>query len=452
MSLDTIGDRLKNARVERHLTLEQAAQATKIKEKYLEALENNRRELMPSAVQERGFLRLYAGFLDIPVQPLLEAWTNNGILIPPSAADENPSENLVSFNESEKEIHPIETVLSVQSENPIPHPSADQEVKVPLADRIFIEIGLELKRRREKLGLKLSDIERFTMVRQHYLDLLEQGKLEDLPSLVQARGMLNNYSRFLELDTDKIMLKYASALQQRRLELQSPLSSSKSSPLHSKKVAPWKKFITPDLVIGAFFTLSLLIFALLGISQITSSQTQPENPNDLIALPESILATPQLMLTSTPQQPEPTKNPEDNRPQDEDGPEPTVQVEPTEFVNLAPLQLNIVANQRAYLRIISDGKTVFNGRVVPGNAYSFSAKTQMELLTGNASAIQVFFNQQEIGVLGNVGQVASRIFTLTGVATPTAQFTPTPTETLPPTQTPMPSPTVMTPTVTPFIP
>lgn len=449
---ETIGDRLKNTRADRHLSIEQAAHATKIKEKYLQALENNQKDLLPSDVQGRGFLRLYAGYLDIPVQPLLDAWGNDGvILVPPSqeekvATDISPTiETLVEDAHTIAENTPhAENLSTPETEKPQPVP--------PSADRIFQEIGLELKQRREKLGLKLADIERFTMVRQHYLESLEKGKLEELPSLVQARGMLNNYARFLELDTEKILLNYASALQQRRLENQDPSISGKPGRKLSKKAGGWKMLITPDLIIGAVLTVSLLVFALWGVSQIASSKNRQIDSNDLIALPESMLTTPEQLMTATLPELEPTKNPEANEPQTEDNLEPTTEEQPTEFVSLAPLQLNIVANQRAYLRIISDGKTVFNGRVVPGNAYSFSAETQIELLTGNASAIQVFFNQNDIGVLGNVGEVVSRIFTIAGIATPTAQFTPTPTETLPPTLTPMPSPTVITPTVTPFIP
>jgi len=128
------------------------------------------------------------------------------------------------------------------------------------------------------------------------------------------------------------------------------------------------------------------------------------------------------------------------------------EAEPTQFTSLAPLQLNIIANQRAYLRIVADGKIVFNDRVSPGNAYTFSAENQIELLPGNAGALQIYFNQNDLGVLGVVGQVSSQIFTIGGIVTPTAQFSPTPTETPQPTVTPLPSPTVLTPTVTPFIP
>ena len=117
-----------------------------------------------------------------------------------------------------------------------------------------------------------------------------------------------------------------------------------------------------------------------------------------------------------------------------------------------PLQIYIITSDRAWVHVIADKKTVFNGRVQPGNAYAFSAETQIELVTGNAAALQVFFNQEDLGTLGLFGEVSSLVFTDQGILTPTPLFTPTYTPTTLPTLTALPSPTVPTPTVTPFIP
>lgn len=454
---ETIGDRLKSTREERRLSREQASLATRIKEKYLEALENNRMDLLPSDVQGRGFLRLYASYLDIPVQPLLEAWTSGGFIIAPPTSE--PPLGVASLHqppieETYSDMPPaVEIKDNLDAELLTVSTTDSDRGPVSSADEIFKEIGAELKNRREVLGLKFADIEGYILIRQHYLEALEQGRFRDLPSLVQARGMLNNYARFLEMDSENLLLKFASALQQQRLAAQLSGNVSRSEQIHPKKASFWKMFLTPDLMIGAVLIIGLLGFSLWGISQITASQAVENNSNDLIALPESFLTTQDVLITATFPQLEPTQNPEANtQPAPVEEIEPTGTVQPDDVLNLAPLQINIIASQRAYLRIIADGKTVFNGRVVPGNAYSFSAQTRIELLTGNASALQVFFNQNDLGVLGVVGEVVARVFTISGVATLTPQFRPTPTETLPPTLTMVPSPTIVTPTVTPFIP
>jgi cytoskeletal protein RodZ len=62
---DTIGQQLRQAREQRNLTLEQAAQATHIRVHYLEALERGDLSRLPSKAQGRGFLRVYAGYLGL---------------------------------------------------------------------------------------------------------------------------------------------------------------------------------------------------------------------------------------------------------------------------------------------------------------------------------------------------------------------------------------------------
>src|SRR3990172_9050276 len=71
MSAKTLGRRLRQAREKMDVDLTQAAQATRIRRHYLEALENGEFELLPSSVQVRGFVRAYASFLNLNAAELL---------------------------------------------------------------------------------------------------------------------------------------------------------------------------------------------------------------------------------------------------------------------------------------------------------------------------------------------------------------------------------------------
>ena len=86
----------------------------------------------------------------------------------------------------------------------------------------------------------------------------------------------------------------------------------------------------------------------------------------------------------------------------------------------------LVAKQRAWVQVKVDGKLVFEGRVIPGNAYPYSGNERVELITGNGAALQVFYNQIDLGTLGGFGDVVERIFTIGGIQTPTATITSTP--------------------------
>jgi hypothetical protein len=94
------------------------------------------------------------------------------------------------------------------------------------------------------------------------------------------------------------------------------------------------------------------------------------------------------------------------------------------------------------MRVTVDGNIEFEGRVVPGSAFSFAGEFQIELFTGNAAALQVYFNETDLGVLGVYGEVVYEVFTPQGVLLPTPSITPVPTST------PLASPTLQ-PTDTP---
>lgn len=70
----TVGQRLKQARKKKELSLEQAEQLTKVKLKYLEALEEDRHDLLPTEVYSLGFLRCYGEVLGLNTRKLLEQY------------------------------------------------------------------------------------------------------------------------------------------------------------------------------------------------------------------------------------------------------------------------------------------------------------------------------------------------------------------------------------------
>src|ERR1700687_5384275 len=60
-----LGDSLRQQREKRGITLDQAAADTRIREKFLKALEDGDEQSLPGAVQAKGFLRNYAEYLGL---------------------------------------------------------------------------------------------------------------------------------------------------------------------------------------------------------------------------------------------------------------------------------------------------------------------------------------------------------------------------------------------------
>ena len=70
---ESIGARLKQARELRRFTIQQVSEITKVRPHYLQALENDDLSAIPSVAQARGFLRIYAEFLELTPADLVPA-------------------------------------------------------------------------------------------------------------------------------------------------------------------------------------------------------------------------------------------------------------------------------------------------------------------------------------------------------------------------------------------
>lgn len=321
----------------------------------------------------------------------------------------------------------------------------DAAASGPASGQIFAEIGQRLRQRREMLSLTHEEIERHTHVRTTFLAALERGALEDLPSPVQTRGILVNYAAFLDLDADAILLRFADGLQARHRERGPQKRSGRTrAPMavHTT-LPPMRAFIASDLVFGGGLAIMLLLFAVWGISRVltvrseTAARVTPPSISDVLA--GTALPTLPQQVTVIPAQ---------------DTPAAAVLLDASPTLELATLnpnvnvQVDLTASERAYMRVMVDGKLAFEGRTEAGSTYSYQAKDQVEVVVGNAAALRVTYNSHDLGLLGNFGQVVDRLYTAEGVATPTS--TPPPTRTPTPFVTATPTETLTrTPTVTP---
>lgn len=81
-----IGERLIEARDTRGLTLEDAERDTRISRRYLQALEDERFDIIPAPVYARGFLRSYSQYLGLETAPLLARFPQDSPTPGPASA------------------------------------------------------------------------------------------------------------------------------------------------------------------------------------------------------------------------------------------------------------------------------------------------------------------------------------------------------------------------------
>lgn len=575
----TIGQKLKNAREEKRLTLEKVFEATRIRIPYLQALEADDVSAMPSLVQARGYLRNYAQYLELDFDQLLNelradtqttaeiigpaddaAALRTSLQLPVDAslitrpetqtseplpnqdteqlareatalstakparrkkADSQPGPDSVQppkrrgRNKVESEPEPIpatepeiieEPVASIesgqqQSESLIEETSEELQEAEPQADvsdniwkswlnrlnavlsararrptlvlresaihelesdsistgsnvepdetsrqeqnesqnipaiewsAIFREIGIELRERRELLSLHLEEVERNTHVKAHYLDALEKGAIDKLPSTVQTRGMLSNYATFLDLDVDALLLRFADALQAWHRERNPQKPARKPGQPIIAPIPSIRSFIAGDMIFGIGIAVLLVGFSIWGVSRVLTLQSQQEIQLTAPSISDVLLASPDpSRFTSTPEL----------LPAQIPGEATVTIVIPTQNLDVS-VQVNLIAVERTYMRVIVDGEEAFSGRVVPGTAYPYQAETQIEVLVGSGAAIRTVYNGRDLGLMGTFGQVVDNIYLEEEIITPTALPSPTVTSTVQPTSTIAPTSTL----------
>ncbi|MCX6078167.1 MAG: helix-turn-helix domain-containing protein [Chloroflexi bacterium] len=436
--MSTTGEQLKLARETRKLTIKQVVQVIRVRAHYLLAMEADDFSAMPSAAQARGFLRIYAEFLGLDADMLTDRLRTE---IPSTNhAEEAPIR--VETSAAEPEAKPAPAAIPEPAKVIIAEPPQQEFAPAAPSIEIFAEIGSMLRSRRELISLTLDEVERHTHVRKHNLELIETGDFDMLASPVQLRGTLGTYASFLDLDVDALLLRYADAIQSRRIERQATDIPKSASQKVGSGLPIWlRRFISPDLIFGGSMILILMTLTIWGAGRIFAGSVDTQNvPTQGPSISDVLLASP--IASSTSQNGIPTNI------FDEGTVFPTLdsaQINPTESPPAATIssavQITVAVVERTFLRVTVDGVVKQDGRVSPGAALTFDGSNQIEVLTGSGTAVQIIFNQNNLGLMGNFGEVVDRIYTTNGVETPTLTPSPTASITPVPSRTPRPSPT-----------
>lgn len=266
-----------------------------------------------------------------------------------------------------------------------------------------------LRAAREARGYSLAEAERLTRIRAKLLAALEAEDLSAFASLAQARGFLRNYAEFLELDPEPLLTNLAPG----KLK---PAAGPAPRPTPAGAVpvsGGWRRLLTRDLLIGVLFTLVFGALLFWGAQQLWQTALSAPPASATAAASPAVTAAGALTPagpSATPTLPEAS---------------PTAPL-PTPRPNYVGVNVLVRAEQRLWLRALVDGAETFSGQMAPGDSREFVGNTVVELWTGNGKGTRVVFNGQDQGVLGGLGEVVIRLWTLAGAVTPTPTPPPTP--------------------------
>lgn len=295
------------------------------------------------------------------------------------------------------------------------------------------ELGQILREARETKGLTLAEVQSEIRISTRFLEALESGEYQVLPTPVHVRGFLRNYARFLGLDPQPLLDRYS--FNEGHVPPPVTLGSRETKPhtlLPPRDDQPFFDPVNVDvsdgrvrssepllrLVIIAALIVALVLVAnrflpmLLdnegigeaigeGISQVlegngsgTDSQIDADATAAALIPGEVITSTSRNNLDAL------LPAPASTRP-----PLPAT-------MDSIPLRLDVT--ERTWMEVTIDGDVVFSGIARAGDPpYEWEAQEEARLVAGNAIAVFVTIADIELGRLGGRGENIEEVWRTT---------------------------------------
>jgi len=266
---------------------------------------------------------------------------------------------------------------------------------------VMKRLGEFLRGERQARGISLQQISADTRISMKMLQAIEEGDGEQLPAPVLIKGFLRAYAQRIGLDPEDVIVEYQDLIEE--VGARQEAIEKFHQRLHPKSSK--KKFFALFLALGLLAGLALLW------SHASYVRRQPKTP----AEGKSSLSvevgqkTTRADLASEPNEKQPSE--ESTKAADEIETEagtksfqPSV-LEATVESLPAPFVLRVEALERTWLRIIIDESREREYLLQPGEQLTWMARSDVELLVGNAGGIRLFLNDNPLKPLGERGKV-----------------------------------------------
>lgn len=253
--------------------------------------------------------------------------------------------------------------------------------------------GEHLKREREMRGVTLEEIAAATRISTRFLEAIEKEQWEQLPGGVFNRGFIRSIARFLGLDEDSLVAEYA-------LERQGS-GALPAAETTARTGRDWR--------LAAFAAAAVVLLLAGAVVAYPHLRAKIHFPwNHRIAPAGDVASRNAASSPAGSLAPAPAAAQRLYAPAPPDGASPSTAPAPASAPDLA---LKVEAGKAAEVRIVADGRTVFEGRVHPNDVKQFEAKEKFEITTSESSALLLELNGQTVPPIGTPGRPGSLVLT-----------------------------------------
>jgi transcriptional regulator with XRE-family HTH domain len=262
-------------------------------------------------------------------------------------------------------------------------------------------LGEFLRGERQARGISLQQIAADTRISMTMLQAIENGDGEQLPAPVLIKGFLRSYAQRIGLDPEDVIAEYQDLIEEVGARHEAiDKFHQRLHPKSSKK----KSF-------ALLIALSLLAGLALFWTHVDFVHRQPETPTEVKSSLSGEVGQKATIADSASEPSEKQPFEEATKTAEEIDTEagakifqPGVRKAPAELLP-GPFVLRVEALERTWLRIIIDGSREREYLLQPGEQLTWMARSDLELLVGNAGGIRLFLNDNPLKLLGQSGEV-----------------------------------------------
>lgn len=282
----------------------------------------------------------------------------------------------------------IRPIFQTQSEN---HSKPKNRLDYDQAQRLS-DIGQQLRQARMEHSLSLDMVTAYTRIRTHLLQALEEGQIDNLPEPVYTQGLIRQYADALGLNGEELANFFLPEPGEKALQRSLKL-------LSIPQLRPTHLYLTYILlIICAINGLSYLIpksGELVVTQSESANEAPPPSPRQGQLVSQS--STTAVVAEKTTPAPAPA------------APAPAAPT-PTPQPVIQDVEVGITVKDESWVLIEVDGKTEFQGILPGGTQKTWTAKTQIVVVAGNAGGVLVTVNNGEARRLGEPGMVHEEVF------------------------------------------
>ncbi len=385
LDLQSIGEMLRQAREARAMSLQEVEQRTRIRVKFLQALESGDLSVLPSPIHAKGFLRNYAQFLHLD---------GNALAAQFAALTGAGSTPITTVTADRPAPPPAPRHSQIPAEPPLPAEPAPDAPAEPVSDAPTDEVEPLFPASEPAAPIQAAE-----------------PALPPTPTYVtrdQQVGPGVPAGMAAPPATPKLSPR----------TVPPPVSMAQAEPAPASHRQGRIQLFQSNL-----FVLAVLLVGFAAIIWWVTTQLSQVSIDNLAGTEEGLggaegnggpspIPSPTFRATSPPEE----------------------VVGAPQTMDRVLLVLSI--EQQSWVRVEVDGETAFEGLAEVGNVLQYEGRDSVRVLAGNGAGLNVTYNGQPLGPLGKRGEVVERLYTTGGQITPTYTPTVTPTSTDVPTPTP----------------